>query len=187
MSDRFHTTQLPLQGLTLIERRPIGDARGFLERVFCADTFTALGVTEPIAQINRTLTTQCGTVRGMHYQNQPHAEIKLVSCLRGKVFDVAIDLRAGSPTFLCWHGEILSEANHHSLLIPEGFAHGFQTLVDDCELLYFHSKNYAPKSEAGICPTDPQIKITWPLPIAELSQRDAGHGLLSKNYEGIIL
>lgn len=187
MSDRFHVTHLPLKGLLLAERQPIGDRRGFLERMYCQETFQQLGIERAIVQINRTLTQACGTVRGMHYQKPPHAEIKIISCLRGEVFDVAIDIRANSPTFLHWHGEILSETNRRTFILPEGFAHGFQTLTEDCELLYFHTASYMPSAEAGIRPDDPKVAIQWPGEISHLSERDASHALLSQDYQGVIL
>jgi len=187
LNERFHQHRLPLPGLALVERQPIADQRGYLERMFCADTFAALGVAKPIVQINRTLTRAEGTVRGMHFQRAPHAETKVISCLRGAVFDVAVDLRPGSPTFLRWHGETLSEDNHRTLMIPEGFAHGFQTLTADCELLYFHTAPHAPQSEGGVSPTDPRIAIAWPLPVRELSERDAKWALLSAQFEGLAL
>ena len=118
-----------------VQRQPLQDARGLFERMFCADELAAAGWTQPIAQINHSVTRQRGSVRGLHYQRPPHAEMKLVSCLRGEVWDVAVDLRAGSPTFLQWHAEHLSPSNACALLIPPGFAHGFQALTDDAELL----------------------------------------------------
>ena len=125
----------PLSGLKVLQRKPISDSRGYLERFFCTEELEALALGKHIAQINCTLTANLGTVRGMHFQRPPHAEIKFVSCLRGEVFDVAVDLRNNSPTFLCWHAEVLSADNHKTLVIPEGFAHGFQTLADNCEML----------------------------------------------------
>ena len=122
MNSRFDVLDTPLQRLKLIQRRPIGDQRGSLERMFCAEELRSPILGKCIVQINRTLTTKRGTVRGLHFQYPPHAEAKVVSCLHGEVFDVAVDLRAGSPTFLHWHAEILSAGNHKSLLIPEGFA-----------------------------------------------------------------
>ncbi|MDR3415431.1 MAG: dTDP-4-dehydrorhamnose 3,5-epimerase [Nevskia sp.] len=181
---RFHS---PLDGLNVIERLPIKDQRGFLERMFCADTFREIGVAKPIVQINRTLTVRKATVRGMHFQFPPHAETKIICCLRGEVFDVAVDLRAGSPTFLHWHGEILSGGNARMLCIPEGFAHGFQTLSDDCEMLYFHTAAYASGAEGGVSPIDTRVGIMWPLPLGELSERDAGHPPLTQNYAGITI
>jgi dTDP-4-dehydrorhamnose 3,5-epimerase len=143
------------------------------------------GWIKPIAQINQTYTARQGTVRGMHFQHPPRTEMKLVSCTRGEVWDVAVDLRLGSPTFLCWHAEQLSAENGCALLIPEGFAHGFQALTDDVELLYCHSEAYAAYAEGGLNPTDPRLGITWPLAIAELSVRDAGHALIGDDFEGV--
>jgi len=142
---------------------------------------------ERIAQINRTLTAHRGTVRGMHYQTPPHAEAKLVSCLRGTVFDVAVDVRRGSPTFLHWHAQRLSADNHHSLLIPPGFAHGFQTLEDNCELLYLHTAAYAAQAEAALNARDPRLDISWPAPINVQSPRDAAHPLLAGDFQGVEL
>jgi dTDP-4-dehydrorhamnose 3,5-epimerase len=187
MSDRFHVQSLPLSGLMLLERCPICDERGFLERLFCRDAFLRLGIDGDIQQINHTLTRRSGTVRGMHYQLPPYAETKVVTCLRGEVFDVAVDLRAESPTFLQWHGEFLSQDNGKILAIPRGFAHGFQTLTNDCEMLYFHSANYEPSAERGISPLDRQVGIIWPLEITDLSQRDTGHPWLDDCFTGVNL
>jgi dTDP-4-dehydrorhamnose 3,5-epimerase len=182
---RFAITELPLAGLRLIERLPLHDARGFLARLFCADELAAAGWTGPVAQINQTLTARAGSVRGLHYQRPPHAEMKLVSCLRGAVWDVAVDLRAGSPTFLHWHGEELSAGNNRALLIPEGFAHGFQALTRDAELLYCHSAAYAPDAEAALNALDPRLAIAWPAPVGDMSDRDRSHPLLTAAFEGV--
>lgn len=184
---RFTVTSTPIQGLLVVERQRLTDARGFLTRMFCVDEFTALGWTQPIAQINHTFTLRRGTVRGMHFQYPPHAEMKLVSCLQGEVWDVAIDIRQGSPTFLHWHGEILSVGNCRSLLIPQGFAHGFQSLTDDAELFYLHSAAYAIESEGGLNPFDPELVIDWPLPITEISEKDTLHPHIHKDFRGIYL
>lgn len=185
MTLRFKLIPTPLAGLTLIQRKPIGDERGYLERMFCAEEMKVLGWNKPVVQINHTLTQKCGSVRGMHFQHPPLAETKIVSCLHGEVFDVAVDLRSDSPTFLRWHGETLSAGNHKTLLIPEGFAHGFQTLTDDCEMLYFHTAVYAPNAEGGIHPQEPMVKIDWPLPITELSVRDSAHQFLTDDFKGV--
>ncbi len=174
-----------LAGLMRVQRQRLEDARGFLSRVFCADELAAAGWRRPVAQINHTCTHRRGAVRGLHFQNPPHAEDKLVSCLHGEVFDVAVDLRRGSPTFLHWHAELLSAANGRSLLIPQGFAHGFQTLGEECELLYLHSSAYAPQAEGALHVRDPRLAIAWPLPITELSARDAAHPYLSADFAGI--
>lgn len=175
MSSRFDVIELPLSGLALVARQRLGDSRGFLSRLFCATELAAAGWTKSIAQINHTYTSQRGTVRGMHFQRSPHAEMKLVSCIRGEVWDVAVDVRADSSSFLCWHAERLSADNGHALLIPEGFAHGFQSLTDDVELLYCHSAGYDASSESGLNPRDPRLEISWPLPIAAISPRDSSH------------
>jgi dTDP-4-dehydrorhamnose 3,5-epimerase len=182
---RFEVTATPLAGLTLVRRQRLGDSRGFLARLFCAEELAAVGWVLPIAQINHTFTARQGTVRGMHFQRPPHAEAKLVSCLRGEVWDVAVDVRQGSPTFLRWHAERLSADNGQALLIPAGFAHGFQALNDDVELLYCHSAAHAAHAEAGLNPQDPRLAIAWPLPITELSARDAGHARITPAFEGV--
>lgn len=185
--NRLTLKRLPLPGLVLVKRHPLTDERGFLSRIFCAQELTAAGWTQPVAQINHARTARRGTVRGLHYQRAPHMEAKLVSCLRGEVWDVAVDLRAESPTFLQWHAELLSKDNGCAMLIPQGFAHGFQALTDDVELLYCHSAAYAPVAEAGLNTCDPRLAIPWPLPIAGRSERDAGLVLLANDFEGMNL
>lgn len=162
----------PLDGLSVLQRHPIGDQRGYLERLFCQETLQPLIGERRIVQINHTLTTKAGTVRGLHFQHPPHAEMKLVSCLRGEVFDVAVDLRQDSPTFLRWYATNLSAENHRSLIIPEGFGHGFQALTDQVELLYLHTAAYHPEAEDGINALDARLAIAWPLPVGERSTRD---------------
>ena len=141
----------------------------------------------PIVQINHSRTTKVGAVRGMHFQRPPHAEMKLVRCLKGRVWDVAVDLRTDSPTFLQWHAEELSATNHRALLIPEGFAHGFQALSDGVELVYLHSAAYTKESEGGLNPKDARLSIAWPLAITELSGKDAQHAELDQQFEGLML
>lgn len=182
---RFSISDLPLAGLVAIQRSHMGDNRGFLSRLFCADELRAAGWHKPIAQINHTLTSRRGTVRGMHFQRAPHAEMKLVSCIRGEIWDVAVDLREGSPTFLKWHAERLSSQNGRAILIPEGFAHGFQSLSDDVELIYCHSTSHVPQSEGGLHPQDPRLGIAWPLEFAEISTRDAIHPLITTQFQGL--
>lgn len=184
---RFTVTDLPLAGLKRIERQRLGDSRGFLSRLFCTQELAAAGWHKPIAQINHTYTAQRGTVRGMHYQRPPHAEMKLVTCIQGEVWDVAVDLRAGSPTLLHWHAELLSADNQHAMLIPEGFAHGFQTLSDNAALLYCHTAPHTPAAEAAVNAQDPRLAIQWPIAITELSARDANHSLIKTQFTGISL
>jgi len=181
----FHPTSI--DKLKLIEYQPISDERGFLNRLFCETTFHHLMQGKKIQQINQTLTKKKGTVRGFHYQFPPHAEIKIVSCLKGKVWDVAVDLRKGSPTFLHHHAELLTEDNYKSYLIPEGFAHGFQTLTSNCEMLYFHTADYKKDSEGAVNAIDPAVAINWPQPITERSERDVNHFMLADDFKGIEL
>lgn len=166
----FNTT--PIDGLLRVERSRRGDTRGFFSRFFDEAAFAVVGWPGPVAQINHTLTGEPGTIRGMHFQHAPHAEWKYVSCLVGAVFDVAVDLRVGSASYGQWFGSILSAENGHSLLIPSGFAHGFQTLVPGCELIYLHSTAYAPAAEGGVNALDPALAIDWPLPVSARSARD---------------
>lgn len=182
---RLSIATTPLSGLLCVTRQALGDARGFLARIFCAEELAAAGWHKAVAQINHTRTTRQGTVRGMHFQQPPHAEMKLVSCVRGEVWDVAVDLRAGSPTFLAWHAERLSADNLRALLIPEGFAHGFQVLTPEAELMYCHSESYTPHAESGLHPLDPRLGIAWPLPVLGLSERDAARAMLDRRFEGV--
>jgi len=181
----FRSSEIP--GLMVVQRTRLDDSRGFLSRLYAADGFRAAGLGKPLVQINHTLTRRIGTVRGMHFQRPPLAESKIVSCIRGEIFDVTVDLRRGSPTFLHWHGEVLSAGNLRSVLVPEGCAHGFQALSEDCELIYFHTAPYDPSSEGAVNALDPLLAITWPLEIAERSDRDAAHPMLTADFEGIRL
>ena len=185
--NRFQIQNTAMPGLTVVTRSKLGDARGFLSRVFCAQELAAAGWHQPVAQINHTFTARAGALRGMHYQQVPHAEMKLVQCLQGEIWDVAVDLRPASPTYLQSHGERLSADNGRALLIPEGFAHGFQTLSPDCVLMYVHSAAYHAESEAGLRFDDPALAIDWPLPISDISERDKHHPLLSSTFSGVVL
>jgi len=182
---RFEFCDTPLLGLKVVKRQVIGDARGFLSRIFCENELAAVGWSQPVSQINHTYTSLRGTVRGMHYQNPPHAEAKLVSCLNGTVLDVAVDIRAGSKTFGQHYALELSADNHTALLIPEGFAHGFQALTDHVHMLYCHSAAYAAQAEGGLNSCDPALDIKWPLEIAEISPRDKSHPMLTPDFQGL--
>ncbi|MBR1120192.1 dTDP-4-dehydrorhamnose 3,5-epimerase [Bradyrhizobium lablabi] len=184
---RFGIIDTPIAGLKIVERSRQSDERGFFSRVFCTGDLREAGWSKPVAQVNQTLTRRPGAVRGLHFQLPPHAEMKLVNCIRGAVFDVAVDLRRGSPTFLKWFGTELSMDNGRALLIPEGFAHGFQVLAADSELMYFHSTAYHAASESAVHVEDPRVGIAWPRPIAELSARDSAHSPLSPSFDGIAL
>ncbi len=185
--NRLSITDLPLAGLKRVERQRLGDARGFLSRLFCAEELRVAGWNKPIVQINHSYTAGRGTVRGMHFQHPPHSEMKLVCCLHGEVWDVAVDIRAGSKTFLRWHAERLSADNGRALLIPQGFAHGFQAQTDGVELLYCHSAAYNAAAEGALNPKDPMLAISWPHQISELSLRDSQHPMLNEKFAGVAL
>jgi dTDP-4-dehydrorhamnose 3,5-epimerase len=184
---RFGIQSTKLEGLAVVQRKAVGDERGFLSRMFCAEELSAAGWRWPISQINHALTKAAGTVRGMHFQYPPKAEAKLVSCVRGAVWDVAVDLRKDSPTFMRWHAEELSAAHCRALLIPPGFAHGFQTLEPDSELLYLHSEPYDPELEGALNPRDPELGITWPLAVAVVSDKDARRPMITSDFQGVRL
>jgi dTDP-4-dehydrorhamnose 3,5-epimerase len=184
---RFEIISTPLSDLVVVQRMAIQDERGFLSRLFCSEELQENGWSGEVKQINHTLTREVGLVRGMHYQIPPKAEAKLVLCIRGAVWDVALDLRKNSPTFLKWHAQEISAANQRAMLIPPGFAHGFQSLTTDCELIYLHTEPYDAVLERGLVPLDPLLKISWPLQISSMSQRDSNHPLLDENFEGVIL
>ena len=178
-------TQTALPGVVVVETTPFADHRGAFARLYDDDRLAPVIGARRLVQINHSRTSAVGTVRGMHFQYPPHAEMKLVRCLRGRVWDVAVDLRAGSPTFLRWHAEELAPGDARMLVVPEGCAHGFQVLEPDSELLYLHTALYVPEAEGGVACNDPRLAITWPLPVEGLSRRDAGFPPLALNFSGI--
>ena len=180
---KLHAT--PIGGLWEVETAPHRDERGSLTRLFCADAFAVAFPDLRFVQVNHSLTRRRGTIRGLHFQRPPAAEWKLIRCLRGRVFDVAVDLREGSPTFGRWHAVLLSEDNQREILIPPGCAHGFQSLADDAELLYQHSQPYTPGCEDGVRHDDPRFGIAWPEPAAGLSPRDQGFRRFDAAFEGV--
>lgn len=179
-------TQTPLKGAYIIETKPFTDDRGLFARTFCKNEFQQIGHTKEFVQFNHSVTTHKGSIRGMHYQLPPFSEIKLIRCIRGKVFDVIIDIRQGSPTFLKHFSIELSEDNRLSLYIPEGFAHGFQTLEDNAQLIYHHTSFYQPGYEGGIRFSDPAVGINWPLQVTRISEKDSNYEFLN-NFNGIKL
>jgi dTDP-4-dehydrorhamnose 3,5-epimerase len=178
-------TPTPLKGSYIVDVNPFSDERGWFARFYCKNEFREIGHEKEWVQLNHSVSYHKGTTRGMHFQKPPFSEIKMVKCIAGKVFDVIIDLRKDSASFLDWFGTELSAENKRMLYIPEGFAHGFQCLTDHCELIYLHSEFYSPEAEAGVRFDDPKIKIEWPLPVTNLSSRDAGHAYLDNNFKGI--
>lgn len=180
-------TETPLRNAYVLEPEPVVDHRGRFARIYCRRELEKIGHHKPIVQVNHSLTTKKGAIRGMHFQYPPEAEIKMAKCVAGSVYDVIIDLRRNSSTFLKWHGEILSAKNMKMMYIPEGFAHGFQVIEADSELLYFSSQFYNPQHEGGVRFDDPMVKICWPLPVTEISTRDQKHSLLPEDFEGIVV
>lgn len=185
MGDGMRIVDTPIAGLKLVRSTPNRDARGAFIRLFCANELEPLLGNRQLAQINHSRTSHPGAVRGMHFQHPPHAEMKMIRCLRGRVWDVAVDLRAGSPTFLRWHAEELAQDDTQMLVIPEGFAHGFQALEPDSELLYLHTAFYHPPAEGGLAYDDPRLAIAWPLPPQDVSPRDRSHPPLTADFAGV--
>lgn len=175
----------PLHGSYVIAFDEFSDNRGWFARYFDKKEFEKINHKQEWVQMNHSFTTKKGTIRGMHFQVAPYKEIKLIRCIAGAIYDVIVDLRHGSPTFLQWFGTELSVENKKMLYIPEGFAHGFQSLSDNAELLYHHSAFYAPGSEGGIKYDDKLVSIKWPLPLSIISERDANHPYIDKNFKGI--
>ena len=173
---KISKTSLP--DVHLIDLEPIGDERGYFARFWCYRELDEEGLAFSVAQINTSYTATAGTVRGLHFQHEPHSEAKIISCTGGRVFDVAVDVRPESPTYLQWFGTELAEHDNRLLYVPEGFAHGYQTLEKDSRLLYLVSTFYAPESEGGLRYDDPAIGIDWPLEVTEISQKDAGWPLV---------
>ena len=178
-------TETELAGSFLVEPDVLADDRGWFTRFYCKNEFRQIGHVKEWVQLNHSFTTKRGSIRGMHFQVQPFREIKMVKCVAGSVYDVIIDLREHSATFLKWVGFKLSAENKRMLYIPEGFAHGFQCLEDHCGLIYHHSEFYQPGFESGIRYDDPLISIQWPLAPTSLSDRDRSHPYLDNNFKGI--
>ena len=181
----IHTT--PVVDLVVAESKAFKDDRGAFARLFCEQALSSVIGQRKIVQINYSCTTAVGAVRGMHFQHAPHAEMKLVRCLKGKVWDVAVDLRPQSPSYKRWYAQEISPQNAHMMVIPEGFAHGFQVLEAGSELLYLHTAFYKPESEGGVRHDDPELSITWPLAVTDISARDSSHAYIDTGFKGIFL
>lgn len=172
--------ELRLQGAYEIELNPHVDSRGFFVRLFCREELKKIGFTKEIVQVNYSVNSLKGSFRGLHYQKPPYSEIKIIRCLKGSVCDILLDIRKNSPTFLQWIKITLSESNNKMVYIPEGFAHGFQTLENSSELLYFHTNFYNPCFEKGVSFKDPLIKLILPLEISEISEKDNNSPFLTE-------
>jgi len=168
-------TETPLRGAYLITPELLEDERGFFARSFCRHEFAEHGLNADFVQCNISFNRMKGTLRGMHYQTSPHEEVKLVRCTAGAIYDVIIDLRAESPTFMKWFAVELTAENHHQLYVPKGFGHGYQTMKYRTEVSYQVSSFYTPSSERGIRWNDPTFGIAWPLSVSLISEKDAAH------------
>lgn len=177
----------PIADLVIAEDQALNDERGAFARLFCEEELSSILGNRRVVQINHSCTAAVGAVRGLHFQYAPHAEMKLVRCLKGKVWDVAVDLRPHSPSYKRWYAQELSPQNAQMMVIPEGFAHGFQVLEAGSELLYLHTAFYKPDSEDGVCHDDPALAIAWPLPVTDISSRDSSHAYIGSGFEGIVL
>lgn len=178
-------TETKLKGSYIVDLKLLTDDRGSFARTFCKREFEQIGHAKEFVQCNQSWNTHKGTLRGMHYQIPPYKEIKLVRCIRGSVFDVIIDLRKGSSTFLQYLSVELNEQNKKALYIPEGFAHGFQTLEDNTELVYMHSEYFNPVADTGLNYLDKTLNITWPLPVSKITDKDKNLASIEQSFKGI--
>src|SRR5450830_452450 len=176
-----------ISGALVVETQPYQDHRGAFSRLFCEKSLAQALGGQHIVQINHSRTSAIGAVRGLHFQHAPHAEMKMVRCLKGRVWDVVVDLRADSETFLQWHAEELSEENARMMIIPEGCAHGFQVLEPDSELLYLHTASYNADAESGVAYNDPRLIFYNETATTDLSKRDQSHPFISPNFQGLKL
>ena len=177
----------PISDLMVAETSPVTDARGAFSRLYCENELAPLIGNRRIIQVNHSRSAKVGALRGMHFQKPPHAEMKFVRCIKGAVWDVAVDLRKGSSTFLNWHATKLSSSNMYMMVIPEGFAHGFQVLEAESELLYLHTAPFIPEAEGGLHYRDPLLAIYWPLPVTDLSFRDGKRSYIREDFQGMPL
>jgi dTDP-4-dehydrorhamnose 3,5-epimerase len=180
-------TETYLKGSFLIAPKIFEDNRGIFHRIVCKNIFEENGLNGNFVQINHSRNFHRGTVRGLHFQKPPFSENKLVKCIKGKVLDVIVDIRKNSVTFGKWFSTELSAEENNMIYIPEGFAHGFQTLEDESEILYFHTQFYTPEADAGLRYNDPFLNIKWTLPVSQISDKDASHALIDNNFQGITL
>lgn len=185
--DALIIEETPIAGCVVIHTPTRSDARGRFERLYCQDAWDKVRPALRFPQINHSFTTTRGSVRGLHFQSPPHSDAKLIRCIHGRVFDVVVDLRRGSSSFLAWSSFELQADDSRQLFVPEGCAHGFQSLTDDVHMIYMHTRPFMPESEGGIRIDDPRLSIGWPLPVHGLSERDRSHPLLSEGYEGLSL
>lgn len=184
--NRFNFTKTDLDGVYVIGPKPIRDERGYFERYFCENDFKEIGFDKKIVQINHSKTIGKGSIRGIHYQTPPFCETKIVRCLKGAIYDVAVDLRKDSPTFLQYFGVELSEENNKYLLLPDGFGHVFQTLSEEAEILYLVTAPFMLSADSSLNALDKKINIDWPLEVGIMSEKDK-NAPFSDGFKGVEL
>ncbi|MEM8845333.1 MAG: dTDP-4-dehydrorhamnose 3,5-epimerase family protein [Pseudomonadota bacterium] len=178
--DRLEVKPLSISGVFEVKSHPLEDERGFFKRLFCEEELKSFIHRKSIVNVNFSMTKRKGTIRGIHFQHPPKAELKIIQCLQGNVWDVFVDVRQNSSTFLTWDAVELSSDKNNILILPEGVAHGFQTLEDDCKMLYMHTEHYDKTLEDGLRYSDPFLNISWPLAVTNCSERDENHKLINK-------
>lgn len=181
----MNVVQTSIEGLSEVHTQPVSDHRGSFARWYCENDLATVIGSRRIVQINHSITLERGAIRGVHFQRAPHSEMKLIRCIKGRVWDVAVDLRRGSETFLRWYACELTPEAAVLFVIPEGCAHGFQVLEAGSELVYLHTAFYTPETEGGVRYDDPAVAIDWPLPVTDVSERDRKHPLIGVGYEGL--
>jgi dTDP-4-dehydrorhamnose 3,5-epimerase len=181
----FIVEDLPLNGLKLIKRKLKNDKRGFFSKIYCANQLSVNGFLKPISQINHSYSSRMGTIRGMHYQIYPYIDTKLINLIRGEIVNVVVDLRVKSSTYMTSFDIKLTEDENVGLLIPAGFAQGFQTISNDVDIIYCHTETYVKDFERGINPFDPALSIDWTLPVSEISERDKSYQFIDANFKGL--
>ena len=184
MEKKLNIKNTNFEGLFIIEPNIFEDNRGSFSRIFCENELSSI-LDFNIKQINHSVTSKRGTIRGLHFQYEPNSEIKMIKCVKGSVFDVVVDIRRNSETFLKVFSIELSEFNNKIIFIPKGFAHGFQALEDDTELIYLHSSLYKPSNEGALNPVDKILDITWPEDISNISEKDRNHPFITDKFKGI--
>ena len=178
-------TETKLSGVYIVEPSPFDDHRGWFARTYCKKEFKSIGFEKEFVQFNHSFNKLKGTLRGLHFQRPPFAETKYIRCVGGSIFDVAVDIRKGSPTYLQYVGVELSEKNKLGLLVPEGFAHGFQTLEDNTAVIYHATNFYSPNAEGGLHFNDSLIKIAWKLPVVNISDKDKSQPIIDNNFSAV--
>jgi dTDP-4-dehydrorhamnose 3,5-epimerase len=179
--------ETPLKGCYVIRTTPFIDHRGAFARFFCSNELKELIGNRHIVNINFSHTVKKGSIRGMHFQYPPMAEMKFIRCINGSVYDIVVDIRKNSPSFLKWYGLELTADNMNMLCVPEGFAHGFQVLEDSSELLYLHTEFYSKEHEGALNYADPALSINWPLEHRIISERDINHKFIDEMFDGVVL